>query len=354
MRRGAITAKTIGFFGVVLFLAVLGAWLNAKGLLLSPAEKPNLIFISLHDIRADHLGAYGYSRDTSPNIDAFSQDGILFENAFQQGARSSMSFASLFTSQYPRANGVVFVDQVLSSSATTLTEILGEEGYETGAFVQSSQLLAKYGITKDFGVLRQSGNSEDLLMFASSWLAENNDQPKFLFLEMSVESTFQPPVAFENHYDPEYAGLLSDHTEYYLSLAVRERPNAILPALKAINGQAVLQAEGGNIVLNERDLEHLVAHYDDGVRYADFVFGEMVEMLKKSGVYDNSVIVLFANHGETLTDHLPRDQMRNIQLTGFAQVYDEIIHSPLIVRGLGLKPGRVSSQVQLIDIFPTV
>lgn len=339
---------------VVVLPTVFVVWMSTENSLPRGEAQRNVIIIAIGDMRADHLGTYGYREDTSPNIDEFAREGVFFEHAFLQGVRSSMSFASLFTSQYPRANGVVFVDQELASSKTTLTEVLDNEGYKTGAFVESSQLLREYGITQGFSLLRVEANDKDLLASASSWIQENASKPLFLFLERSDETMFHSPEPYEHYFDSEYAGVLSDHSTFYFSLNPSQYPNAILPKLKAVNGQAVLRDGDKEIVLSKRDVEHLISHYDDGVRHADSFFKQALDMLKQNELYNNSTIIFLTDHGETLDDHLGRDQMRNIQLTGHAQVYDEIIHSPLIIKSPDLKPGRISSQVQFIDLFPTI
>jgi len=339
----------------ILLLAVSIIWLTTFFTDKSNVGKYNVILISLTDLRADHLGAYGYSRNTSPNLDNFAKESIVFENAFLQGSRSPMSFASLFTSQFPLTHGVVLINQTLPLSKITLAEVLKEKGYKTAAFVTSSYLSNQNGITQGFDIFYHGIDKlSETTTSIAKWITENKENKFFLFTEIYDTTFFHSPEPYEHYFDPTYTGILNNHSKFYFSLNPVEYPNAVLYKIKTDEGKSVIEEKNENIYLNQRDIGHIIAHYDGGVLYIDSFIGQFIEMLKDSSVYNNSVIIIFSDHGESLDDHINRDLMRNIQLTGHAQVYDEVIHTPLIFKHPDFQSAKISTQAQLIDLFPTI
>ena len=129
----------------------------------------------------------------------------------------------------------------------------------------------------------------------------------------------------------------------------------MLDNIKKIDGKPVLvQDDGTKILLAQRDIASIIAHYDGGIRYTDNLIQGFFDQLKQMGLYDNSIIIVLAGHGESLADDLARTETSSGRLFGHGQVYSELVHVPLLVKYPGVKPGRVSSQVQLIDLFPTI
>ena len=113
----------------------------------------NVILISIDSLRADHLGSYGYSRETSPHIDRFSQDALLFTRCMVQGTSTLISHASLFTSLIPIHHGASFSQQYgLSNDVQTLASLMKEMGYTTVSFNEGGQLSAKFGMDQGFDV----------------------------------------------------------------------------------------------------------------------------------------------------------------------------------------------------------
>ncbi len=105
---------------------------------------PVLIF-DIDTLRADHLGCYGYDRDTSPRIDALANEAYRFEWVFSQAPKTSLSQGSIFTGLYPSSHGLIGDDEHLSESLTTLAEAFSAAGYRTAAFVDGGYMQAKYG-----------------------------------------------------------------------------------------------------------------------------------------------------------------------------------------------------------------
>ena len=142
-----------------------------------------IILISLDTLRADHLGCYGYHRNTSPKIDVFAKEGILFENALVQSSWTLPSHMSIMTSLYPFSHGVQKKDQRLSEDHLTLAELLREGKYRTAGFVDGGYLSAVFGFDQGFEIyIDQWVGIADILPKAQKWLTENKSKPFFLFI----------------------------------------------------------------------------------------------------------------------------------------------------------------------------
>ena len=113
-------------------------------------DATNVVLIGVDTLRPDHLGCYGYDRNTSPNIDRFVGESVLFENVFSQAPWTLPSFATVFTSLYPTQHGAVHLNASLRPSVPTLAEILRDSGYATGAIVNGPYLKARFKVNRGF------------------------------------------------------------------------------------------------------------------------------------------------------------------------------------------------------------
>ncbi|MDO8470453.1 MAG: sulfatase-like hydrolase/transferase [bacterium] len=357
MRRYVVKVGVVG--GVFVFVAI--AWLlriPLKGLL-HPQKPYNVIMISIDTLRADHLGLYRYSRNTSPNLDKFSQESIVFEQAIAQAPFTLPSLASTFTSEYPSAHGLMGTSSRLSSSKLTLAEVLKEHEYNTAAFVGEGELQRVFGIDQGFDRYIDEGgiSIKENIPLAEEWLKQNKGSKLFLFLQgFDVHAPYQKPEPYDDMFDKDYYGLLADRAKYWLDYSIKN-PKAILDNIKKIDGKPVLvQDDGIEVPLTQQDIDYIIAQYDGGIRYTDDLIQGFFDKLKQMGLYDNSIIIVLAGHGESLGDILKRahPSTDNLNVVGHGQVYDEVVRVPLIIKYPDLAPKRVSSQVQLIDLFPTI
>ena len=142
-----------------------------------------IILISLDTLRADHLGTYGYNRNTSPSIDAFARESVIFENAVVQSPWTLPSHMSIMTSLYPSFHGVTNPEQHLAEEHVTLAELLRNEGYKTAAFADGAFMREVYGFAQGFDLY--DGNERvgiaDILPKVKKWLDQNKSSPFFLF-----------------------------------------------------------------------------------------------------------------------------------------------------------------------------
>ncbi len=153
----------------------------------SPVGRTNVLLISLDTLRADHLGCYGYTRPTSPDLDRFAAQSIRFSNCRTQAPWTLPAHMALFTSMTPSSNGVDNLNKVLSDDIPTLAELLRSAGYRTAALVNNGQMKAHWGFNRgfsswhEFEVDTPAGNCESITAAARAWLT-NAPEPFFLFL----------------------------------------------------------------------------------------------------------------------------------------------------------------------------
>ncbi len=292
---------------------------------------PNVVIITIDTLRADHLTVYGYEPDTSPKIRKLAKSGVVYENAFAAHTNTAPSHATMLTGAFPGTHGIRQNGMKLLPNIPTLAEILGERGYQTGAFVSGWTLTPHTGLDRGFDVYdaqfsRSRRPGLDSWQLAGRWLkkAAKSDKPFFLFFHM-----FEPHFGYEP--PDEYALRFLPNQK---TLTVPLDPH--LPGLKkkSLTPQAIL--------------EH-TARYDGEIALADEIVGKIVRALEKLEKLEDTLIIVTADHGETLFE-------RAWVADHGGRVYDEQIHVPLVIRfpHSELKRKRVSAQVHHVDIVPTV
>ena len=291
----------------------------------------NVILISLDTLRPDHLGCYGYSKPTSPNLDAFCEESVVYEQVIAQAPSTLPSHASMFTSLLPHHHGASWEAKTrLPEGVLTLAEVLESAGYATAALAGGGQMDSVFGLDQGFDLYENPG-SEDFRATVErgiEWIDQTPDRPFFLFLH-----------SYEVHhpYDPEPADLEVMNEGYSGPL-----PDAIdIELLRQINRK--------EITIDEADLAHIIATYNAEIRSADAGFGLLVQALKDRDLYDSSLIIFTSDHGEEFGEH---------GAVGWHShtLYDELLRVPLIIRFPGgeLSGEVVRSQVRLMDVAPTV
>lgn len=304
-------------------------------------ERPHVIILLVDALRADHLGSYGYERETSPAIDALARDGVLFEQAISQSTFTKSSIASLFTGRAAYEHGVYWGDRrdagdrltsdVLPDSETTLAEVLRSRGYLTAAWVQNSHLRPHMGFAQGFVSYRdQQGDADRITGRFLRWLrgpARHHDVFAYLHY-IDLHDPYLP--------EPPYDGLFGGSTGVYQDVDLDEW------------GAFLAGVRDGRIGISASQVAQLEALYDGQIRYLDDRIGRLLAELEASGLYDRSLIILTSDHGDGFMEH------------GFishsSTPFDELVHVPLIVKlPGGLHAGRrVAQQVRSIDVAPTV
>jgi arylsulfatase A-like enzyme len=299
-------------------------------------RRPNILFVLVDTLRADHLGAYGYERPTSPEIDALlAEPGVVFERAYAQAPWTLPSVASFLTGQRPgdfwRGGPVTYR---IPPSVATLAERLSSVGYETAGFVANFSLHADGGFDRGFSTYyvpppsleAMRAHADDVGSRAIAWLREQTDRPFFGYLHfIDPHDPYENPetVAGVSPFLPDYRGPVDGGWIHGLYTGQLTLPDAAA------------------------DLEQVKALYDSEIHYVDRWIGRVLRSLPPERLRD-TLIVFTADHGEELFDHGGWKHGHGL--------YEEQIRVPLILRWDGefAAPRRIATPVPLLDLVPTL
>jgi arylsulfatase A-like enzyme len=292
-----------------------------------------VILISLDTLRADHLGCYGYGRDTSPNMDALARDGVRFSRVMAASSWTLPSHISLMTGLNPVNHGVVAPELRLDAGVPTLAEVLKDRGFYNAALTGGGLVSGFFGFNKGFDSFRVVGEIKDtdaagrLGETAAGLIRANRDRNLFLFLHSyQIHAPFSPKEPFNRYYLREGAKWDKIDTEP-LRFNFEKRYVPVPEDLR----------------LNIVDL------YDAEIRYTDeSLIGSLVERLKSLGIYDRTMIILTSDHGEEFFEHGSWLHSHS--------VYDEVVRVPLIVKFFGSRNAgkTVDDPVRGVDVMPTI
>ncbi len=306
-----------------------------------PAPARNAILISIDTLRPDHLGCYGYGRDTSPNLDKLAARSVRFDRALSVSSWTLPSHASLLTGLYPAEHGVRGELNALPPSANTIGRLLRKDGFDTFAAVSHPYLSRRWGFDNgfagDFDESEATGSTNHpvasgVVDSAIEWLDRRSDDRRF-FMWLHIFDPhwdYDPPSPYDSLFDPDYQGTTEGK---YVS---------IKPYIKAVAGYEHPPP------LAERDLEHIIALYDGEIAYVDANLGRLFSRLAAAGLDRDTVILVVADHGEEFMEH---GSLEGHQWT----LYEEVVRVPLIVYVPGLEGGRVvTTVVSTVGVAPTV
>jgi arylsulfatase A-like enzyme len=300
---------------------------------------PNIVIIAIDSLRADHLGCYGYPKATSPAIDALAAESIVFDSAFASGIPTMPSFTTLYTGLHPYRHGIVahIGKRRLSERILLLPQIAKQRGYVTAAcdnlVVQGegsgSWFARGYDYYSGFVYKPFSDQSSKLTDRALGFIREYAGRPLFLFLHYwDPHSPYGPLPPYDTmHYEPgsgpvAMADVRNIHPEYY---------DAFLGDMK---------------LRYPDDYAYVVAQYDGEISQVDVEVGRIVGALKARGLWDNTILVLMSDHGESFGEgELYFDHHG---------LYDAVTRIALLLRVPGKVTRRVDALVSTEDILPTL
>jgi arylsulfatase A-like enzyme/Flp pilus assembly protein TadD len=276
------------------------------------ADPPNIILITLDTVRADRMGFLGSKLGLTPQLDALASQGVVFEHAYSQAPITPVSHATILTGTFPQYHGIRNFGDRLPPTVPFLPDILHGQGYHAGAFVGSIILDPKNGFASGFergfdvynaGFHRQkTGERREASMqrrgdvtlgFVLEWVGQQKGGPFFLWFHLwDAHDPYNPPEPFRSKF-----------------------PNA---------------------------------PYNGGIAYVDSIVGKLLDYLRTQGLYDNTLIAVAADHGESLGEHG--------ELTHSIFLYDSTIHVPLLLKLPGNRSAgqRVSATASLVDLAPTL
>ncbi len=279
----------------------------------------NVIMIMIDTLRADHLPCYGYERNTAPTICGLAEEGFLFQNMYSNSPSTKTSVASLFTSMLPSQHKSIHNEDVLGDELTTMAEILSENGYHTYAVNGNPVIKTKFNYDQGFStwkdnLRRISIRNRNILDSVDSY-----EQPFFLYLHyMDPHSPYTAPGSYSRFFNEDYDGIVT-----------------------GAGGP-----EEGYFENRPDELEQFKAFYDNEIRFVDHRIAELIERLRETGLYEDSVIILLSDHGEGFMEHGWFFHSNG--------VYTELIDVPLIIRPPNQEKMVIETPVQTVDILPTL
>lgn len=292
-----------------------------------PQERAALILISIDCLRADHVGAYGYPRPTTPNLDALARESTLFRNAVAVSSYTLPTHASMLTGLPPSFHGATQRRRI-SVSMDLLPELLSRKGYRVQGVVSAPFLAPVYGFADGYDVYRlSSARAGGLVDQALELLDEGAGFRQFLFLHLfDVHAPYSPPREFIDRFEGARA---EDISELHDLIEKRVRP------------------------ASERVIQQARSLYDAEIAYVDSELGRFFQGLRERGLYDSSLVVVTGDHGEAFFEHAHWEHARPWRGDG-PGLYQEIVHVPLLVKRPGSREGaEVADVVSQTDIFPT-
>lgn len=320
-RRSLAVALAFGWMGL-LAAAAGSPYLGPGG---NPER--NVLLVSMDTLRADHLGVYGYSRETSPTIDALGEGGTVFESAVTQGPWTLPAHMSLFTGLYPLEHGLTEYTEdrdawrPVSPDVPLLAEVLARSGFLTAAFTGGGFLGSDFGFARGFDLYRtESRQLEDFAPAVVRWIGRNRHRPFFLFLHSyDVHQPYAPPAEHAARFAPAGPG----------------------PATEEVRGFCRAAEESGSPPGPEV-LERAVALYDGEIRYADELLGRVLAALDERGLRERTLVVVLSDHGDEFFEHGNCDHIKSL--------YDPLVRVPLIVSGPDIPVGRFDEPVELREV----
>jgi len=333
---------------------------------------PNVILITIDCLRFDHLGCYGYSRNTSPNIDNLASQGALFLEAISNGGRTPDSFPSILASQLPPIDNKEY-EQIMQQNLT-LAELLREVGYWTIAFHDNPFLSRYYHYNSGFDIFEDNLGIEDgdnqqgikhLLSGKLDILMKMKIRLKSIFNLALFLLEKRNDITAEKLTNQAISQLNTYSNSFFLWLHYMDTHHPYLPPLeyvdKACNRHISkfqlitlyakqlksLKGSYANRIkqFSPSGIDTLVDLYDANIRYVDDNIGILLNSLRNN--LGNTIIVITADHGDAFGEH--------DTLGHSSTLYDELLHVPLIIAGHGIKAGAVVNEpIELIDLAPTI
>lgn len=302
----------------------------------SPADRPNIVWIILDACRPD-FSCYGYERPTSPTIDTLAREGALFESHFTQGLWTKLSVPTYMTGRYYPVSCLDFIDYGSNANCPRevppgemlLPEILRENGYHTILVSAQVYITPRSRLYKAFDesfalqppVGAAYADFETLNQVILEKLAEPSDKPFFLYIH-----------AMDTH----FPHVLKPPYDQWMAVA---------PTSATIqNGQPVKKTGSQ---FTKEDQELLRGMHDGSILYADRAIAGIVKTLKEQGLYEKTLLLIGADHGDALGE--------DGTSWGHEVTFDQVTHIPFVFTGPGIPQGRkISALTENVDIVPTL
>lgn len=315
-------------------------------------EAPNVVVICIDTLRADHVGAYGYRRPTTPVIDAVAARGVLFEQVQSASNWTVPAVASIFTGRLPRSHGAVVPGALkhlgsvpkapneIAREVPVLAEILRDAGYRTALFSGNPYLYGRFQAGFDRAVVK-SADADAHLPGILAWLGATRGERFLLYWQiMDLHQPIDPPAESAN-------------------LFVRDPPPGFPEDIHRgwTFGNLREEEEPGF----RRYAELKTGLYDGALRWVDDRISHLLSALDDLELTGDTLVVITSDHGEEFWDHFQEQAASGADPRGIWGIghghtmYQELLRVPMIVAGPGIaEDRRVRCPVSSVDLFPTI
>lgn len=325
--------------------------LTCRGRLQSwSTSRPDILLVSIDSLRADHLGCYGYGRDTSPTVDRLAAEGVRFSQAVSSTSWTLPAHAALFTGLEEQAHGLTANGLRLSEAQVTAAEMFRDLEYQTAGFFAGPYLHPAFGLAQGFESyldcmvgLNPDLPEEEIRAAAASetgetqlgetgsrterrmaeFLSAADTRPAFLFVHLwDVHYDYAPPPPWDRYFDPDYAGS-TDFSRVALS-----------PAIHA--------------GMDPADRRHLESLYDGEIRWTDSVLERLLALHGRLREGRERLVVVLSDHGEEFFEHGGKGHQNTL--------FEEVVRIPMVLHWPGHLPTGlvVTDLVRIIDVLPTL
>lgn len=335
-------------------LALWGGPTVRNSLTTPTGEHPQAVVLYLADtLRADHLEAWGYGRDTAPTLRRLVAEGVQFKDTIAQSTWTKGSVPSILSSLYPSTSGVINHNDRIPAGETTLSEIFRDAGYATFAtssipftgqlsnLHQGVEVMYEFGSNEEEDGEYRSKTSTHWVDLYLEWLDRHRDVPTFAIVHvMDPHSPYLPPAPYDTLWaTPEDA-------DKYAEQAEKLKPHIANPMLQrfVMPTREEMQAAG---VDEESFLSYEKAWYDGSIRHLDDNLGRILDGFEQHGLKEDALLAVISDHGEEFLEHG--------QHWHGLTVYGEMANVPMVFWGRGVPQGVVvEDTVQALDLLPTM
>jgi arylsulfatase A-like enzyme len=283
-------------------------FLNEPAIVDQKSAPRRVLLVFVDTVRADHLGLYGYERDTDPSLKKLAEGATVFETARSVAPWTLPSTRSVLTGRHPE----------YFEASPSLSRYVRKRGWASAMFAGNMYLAPNFGLHRDWGLQNVVlwPSATDIVSSALDFLNENPHRDVMMLVHfMDAHLPYQEPESHRHIYAGEPTGGLGE--EFHRASVLKAR------------------------LKTPEDRQYVLDRYDNNIRYIN---DELERLYARLGPED--IVVYFSDHGEEFWDHGGFEHGHSL--------YDELLHVPLVIKGPGMTPGRVSEPVSLLDITPTV
>lgn len=295
-----------------------------------PFPDYDVFYILFDAFSAQHAGFHGYTPKTTPFLDDFARNAVVFENMFANASYTLASTGTLFTSTYPSTHQLFVAENVLNSAIPTVSELLQQAGVETCLMTRHQYFGPEWGLARGFSTIlldqQYERNPEAVIAAIDQIYAAHPDQRKFFYIHfIPPHFPYDPPQEFQRFVPP-------------------YKPHLLEPSHANIVG-----INTHRIQATQEQIDYIRSFYDANILFADHIAEQLFQALQERGLTEKSIIIVTSDHGEAFMEHG--------KMLHSSTVFDEMLHVPFLIHfpeRAKVPPKRISHIASLLDVAPTL